>query len=233
MNFWPGCRLTLRLIRTDVRAPRPGRLWLAAAATAIGLVAVPAFPASAAGNPDPASLSVSVSVVPPAVKSVTVSVSSTTYTNCVYGSSTSTQLGFPNGACVAADNPITVTNGIAQATIVVDGADMVPADSGPHWVLCGLNVPCSSSQFNPGADQYVETVSAVPGYNSGAQQGPGPFVAFDDTPQCDITFAGTTGNVCNPAPGGAVSKEFLAMTGPTSSTDSSSTFSTTVTWTAL
>jgi hypothetical protein len=233
VSIWPGYRLTLSLGRPDFRAVKHGRLWLAATAAAIGLVAVPAFPASAAGNPDPASLSVSVSVVPPAVKSVTLSVSSTTYTNCVYGSSTSTQLGFPNGACVAADNPITVTNGTAPATILVGGADMVPADGGPHWVLCGVNLPCSSSQFIPGSDQYLETVSAVPGYNSGAQQGPGPFVLFDNTPQCDITFAGITGNVCNAAPGGAVSQEFLAMTGPSSSTDSSSTFSTTVTWTAF
>ena len=232
MSIWPGYRLTLSLGRPDFRAAIPGRLWLAAAAAAIGLVAVPAFPASAAGNPDPASLSVSVSVVPPGVKSVTLSVSSTTYTGCFYGSSTSTQLGFPNGACVAADEPITVTNGTALATILVGGADMVPADSGPHWVLCGVAVPCSSSQFKPGSDQYLETVSAAPGYNSGAQQGPGPFVLFDDTPQCDITFAGITGNICNPAPAGAANKEFLAMTGPSSSTDSSSTFSTTVTWTA-
>jgi hypothetical protein len=232
VSIWPGYRLTLSLGRPDFRPAKLGRLWLTAAAAAIGLVAAPAFPASAAGNPDPASLSVSVSVVPPAVKSVTLSVSSTTYTGCFYGSSTSTQLGFPNGACTAAASPFTVTNGTAPATILVSGADMVPADSGPHWALCGVALACSSSQFIPGSDQYLETVSGNPGYNSGPQQGPGPFVLFDNTPQCDITFAGLTGNTCNAAPAGAVSKEFLAMTGPSSSTDSSSTFSTTVTWTA-
>jgi hypothetical protein len=233
VSIWPGYRLALSLGRPDFCATKPARLWLAAAAAGIGLVAVPAFPASAAGNPDPATLSVSVSVVPPTVNSVTISVGSTTYANCVYGSSASTQLGFPNGACIAAANPITVTNGTAPATIGVNGADMVPADSGPRWTLCGVALPCSSSQFTPGLDQFLETLSASPGYDSGAQQGPGPFVPLDNTPQCDITFAGVAGNVCNAAPAGAVSQEFLAMTGPSSSTDSSSTFSTTVTWTAF
>src|SRR5262249_40837737 len=167
-----GCRLRLSLGRPDFRAAIPGRLWLAAAAAAIGLVAVPACPASAAGNPDPASLAVSVSVVPPGGKSVTLSVSSTTYNGCFYGSSTDTQLGFPHGACTAAASPITVTNGTAPATILVSGADMVPADSGPHWVLCGVALACSSSQSSPGSDQYLETISGNPGFNSGPQHGP-------------------------------------------------------------
>jgi hypothetical protein len=237
--IWPGYRLTLSLGRPRA-APAWRRVWLAAAAaTAIGVVAVPAIPASASGNPDPANLSVSVSVVPPVVTSVTLSVGSTSYTNCTYGSSTSTQLGFPNGACQAVGSPITVTNGTAPATITVNGADMVPADNGTHWTLTGgvtlagtTTTSCGAPLGpQPGPDQYCETTSIAAGYNSGAQFIQQPFLGLKNTPICDTAFFGMGSTCGTVAPGQAVG-EFLAMTGPALSTDTSSTFTTTVTWTA-
>jgi hypothetical protein len=219
MTIWPGYRLRLSLGRPRA-APVRRRVWLAAAAAAavIGLVVAPAIP-----------------VAPPPVKSVTISIGSTTYINCVYGSSTGTQLGFPNGACVAF-NGIQVTNGTAPATIMVNGADMVPADNGTHWALepaSPLTYDITSPPPLPGPDQYLETVSGLPltgGYNSGPQLDQGPFLTLTNTPSCDLAFTGFTG--CGTVPAGTANNEFLAMTGPSSSTDTSSTFTTTVTWTA-
>ena len=178
-------------------------------------------------RPSP-NLSVSVSVVPPPVTSVTLSVGSTSYTNCTYGSSTSTQLGFPNGACQAAGSPITVTNGTAPATITVNGADMVPADNGTHWALGGTPgpTPTGDCPFTPGADQYCETLAPGPGYDSGPQELLQPYNVLGNTATRDPLFS----SIITP-PGQAV-PEFLAMTGPSSSTDPSNSFTTTVTWTA-
>ena len=183
------------------------------------------------GAGPPPNLAVSVSVVPPAVKSVILSVGSTSYTNCTYGSSTPTQLGFPNGACQAAASPVTVTNGTAPATITVTGADMVPADNGTHWALGGTpgTTTTGNCPFTPGADQYCETLAPGPGYNSGPAGILQPYLVLGNTATCD-PFFGTSG--CGPAPAGAASTEFLAMTGPSSSSDPSSTFTTAVTWTA-
>lgn len=228
MIIWPGYRLRLSL-GPPRAAPVRRRVWLAAAV--IGLLAGPAIPAAAATNPAP--LSVSVSVVPQAVKSVTLSVSSTTYTNCVYGSSTSTQLGFPNGACQAADNPIKVTNGTAPATILVNGANMVPADNGTNWTLASggtIGYTSASPPPAPGANQYLETTSSAPGYDLGAQIGSGFFQALSNTATCDLEFPACAGTQTSPP--GASENEYLAMSGPSSSTDLSSTFATTVTWTA-
>jgi hypothetical protein len=174
-------------------------------------------------------LSVSVSVVPPAVTSVTLSVSSDSYTNCVYGSSTSAQLGFPNGACVAAD-PIVVTNGTAAATIMVTGADMVPQDGATHWTLPPAPGVFNGCPVTPGADQYCETLALGPGPDSGPAEALQQYLSLANTATCDVTFTGFFG--CGTAQPGQASNEFLAMTGPSSSTDASGSFSTTITWTA-
>jgi hypothetical protein len=225
VTIWSGYRLRFSLGRPR-GAPLRRRVWLAAAAAAaIGLVAVPAIPASAAGGPG--NLSVSVSVVPPVVKSVTLSVSSTSYVNCVYGTSTATQLGFPNGACQAASQPIVVTNGTAPATITVNGANMVPADLGPNWTLAGSAGPAPSCPAT-GPDQYCETLAPVSGYDSGASLTPAPYLVLGNAATCDTVFS----PACGPASPGQAAPEFLAMTGPSSSTDTSSSFSTAVTWTA-
>jgi len=175
-------------------------------------------------------LSVSVSVVPPAVRSVTLSRSSDSYTNCIYGTSTSAQLGFPDGACVAAGNPIVVTNGTAAATITVSGADMVPQDGATHWTLPSAPGVFSGCPVTPGADQYCETLAVNPGPDSGAAEVPQQYLSLANTATCDVTFTGLLG--CGTAQPGQASNEFLAMTGPSSSADPSGSFATTITWTA-
>lgn len=208
-------------------------LLLAGVSALVYLAASPAYGGSGVG--------VSVNVVSQAVKSVTVTPGSTSYTGCAGGSSTSTQLGFPNGECTGAQS-VSIVNGSSPATILVNGADMVPADNGPHWTLCVWGAspqtctgPQSISQmFYPGTDQYYETVSPSGGYNlpvlqGVGQVGPGPFDGLTNTPSCDTAFNGASG--CSVGAGKS-SLEFLAITGPNASSDPSTSFSTAVTYTA-
>lgn len=218
-------------VRTGRPMRAPGRRVVALAVLATlavaGVAALPAFAASG-------SQSVSVSVVTQAVKSITVSPGTNTYTNCVYGTSTATQLGFPDGACKGSSS-VTLVNGSAPSNILINGADMIPADSGTHWQLCkGLVGSCSGppDQFAnvlPGPDQYYETVQQGAGYNSGPQGGQmGAFQVLSNTPNCDTVF---NSGSCS-ANSGQGATEFISMTGPQSSSDPSNSFSTSITWIA-
>jgi hypothetical protein len=197
----------------------------------VALLATVATSASAA---NPASLNVTLSTVTQAVKSVTVGPASTSYNTCKYGNSTATQLGFPNASCAAA-SAVTITNGAAPASILINGADMVPADSGTHWKLCssllGDTPACTGSQltpgqFLPGADEYFESHSPNPGFPLDGS-GSGPFLALKNTAACDNFGPG-----CQAA-SGAQATEYLAIAaGPSSSTDPSTTWTTSIVWTA-
>jgi hypothetical protein len=198
-------------------------LLLVAGVAALGYIAAsPAYGGNGVG--------VTVNVVPGVVKSVNVTPGTANYINCVNGTSNGTQLGFPNGECQG-NGSITITNGTAPATILVAGANMVPSDNGNQWSLCTSGVNCSQ-QVLPGPDEYYETTSTQAGYNvtnGGANKGPGIFDALTNTPTCDTVFNGASG--CSVG-AGKTSTEFLAMTGPSSSSDPSSLFNTSVTYTA-
>jgi len=233
MQIWPG--YTMRLTRANADGSSTSsqgfvvaaRLGLAAAA----LVLLGAVAGSAsAGNP--AGLNVTLSTVSQAVKSVTVSPTGINYSQCVYGTSSGNSLGFPNGACLTPSPGVTVTNGNTPAAILVNGADMVPSDNGTHWTLCqGTSGPalCSTGgQPTPFVDQYYETLNASGGYNTGPQQGAGPFLALANSAACD--------SIINPGCGqsmpGQQKTEFPAITGPSSSTDASTAWTTSIVWTA-
>lgn len=234
MRIGSNYRLHVRATR-PIGAPRYRGVTLAVLLllVAAGAVALPALASSGTGSE-----SVSVNVAPPQVKSISVSPAMNTYTSCVYATSTSTQLGFPNGACQG-QTAVLVTNGSAPATILVNGADMIPTDNGTHWALCTPGgatgaVACSgplgpSVAPYPGTDQYYETVSPNTGQNTGASQGTGPFQGLTNSPSCDNVFGG--GMNCSAA-AGQTATEHLAMTGPYTSSDPSSSFSTNITWTA-
>src|SRR5262245_48729415 len=117
VKIWPGYKMRLTRSRGGGTGSSKGAAWGALAAATVALVTT--VSASAA---TPASLNVTLSTVAQAVKSVTVSPTGTTYTNCKYGNSTATQLGFPNAACAGASS-ITITNGTTPANILVNGAD--------------------------------------------------------------------------------------------------------------
>jgi hypothetical protein len=134
-------------------------------------------------------------------------------------------LTFPNGFCQSPN--ITITNGAAGGHVEVNGASALPNDgSGNGWALCGgTGLTCSNGvapNVVPGADQYEEGT----GNTGGGLSGPD----LTSTPACDTSFdSGGTGCVSTP---GQVSTEFVGITGPSSSSDQSPMFSTTVSWTA-
>jgi hypothetical protein len=214
-------RVRLRRAQTQHRLRLRSALLLAAAiATLTALTAIPA----AAGNSG--GVAVSLSVVAGPVKSITVSPGSTSYTNCKYGTSTTTQLGFPNAICSGAST-ILITDGGSPATILVNGADFIPSDNGTHWALCGgSGGPACANGVLTGPNQAYETTSLTPG--SGVDgSGNGPFLALSNNAVCDGIGFG-----CGQAAAGAQATEYLSLEGPSSSTDPSSSFSTSVTWTA-
>jgi plastocyanin len=136
-------------------------------------------------------------------KSVTLSASSETFGNCVGGSSSGGTLGFPNGVCQTPS--VTVTNnGTVPETLDVQGANATPSDSGTAWTLIA-----------PGGSQ--------PGQDQFELRNPTGFIT--PTPAAD----GVAGTL---QPNGNVS-ESVSLIGPSASTDTSSSFSTTLTWTAL
>jgi hypothetical protein len=139
-------------------------------------------------------------------------------------------LTLPNGTC--ADPVVTVTNGPVAGHIDVNGADAVPADQGNNWVLCGVDVGCTGPPFDPtnpkssplpGADQYLE--SARQPFNGSYYVGP-----LGHSPSCDTSWNPPTFSCA--ASAGQSANEFLAVIGPTTSSDQSPTFTTSVTWTA-
>jgi hypothetical protein len=206
--------------------------YLAGAAAAVALLATVATSASA-GNP--ASLNVTLSTVSQAVKSVTVSPVGINYSQCVYGSSSGSNLGFPNGACLTPIPGVAVQNGNTPATILVNGADMVPSDAGTHWTLCVFTVNCSGPfSFGgnplPGPDQYYESLNAAGGYNTQPQTGQGPFLGLTTTAACDSILSPNPG--CPQSMPGQQKTEFPAITGPSSSSDPSTTWTTSIVWTA-
>lgn len=161
-----------------------------------------------------------------AVRSLTVS--PTSVSMCT----PSSPLTFPNGQCSSPN--ITVANGQAGGDhIQVQGTNAVPSDvvdhgqSPPDWALC-FGAGCGTSG-HPGGDQYsqqTETTSILQTLNQTFG------VALSTTPTCDFGFGGDqTNENCLGAAGESVG-ETLLLTGPTSSTDQSPTFSSAVTWTA-
>ena len=103
-----------------------------------------------------------------------------------------------------------------------------PSDSGTPWNLCsgpGSPSPCGGGA-NPGPDQFEEwAISLSP---QGVEGSRGPILTT--SPQCDIAFNNGTG--CAAAPVQSIT-ERLTVTGPTTSTDNSGTFTTVWTWTAV
>jgi len=144
------------------------------------------------------------------------STSNVTFGSCSGGNNPASQLnmmGFPNGQCTS--GPVTVTLSGNASSVSVTGTDATPIDNGRSWSLCGVDPSCTTS--SPGVDQY--SLQAIDSANQATHTNLG------DTAACDAAF-GCTGS-------GVTSKtEYLQLTGPASSTDNSSSFSTTITWTA-
>jgi hypothetical protein len=173
----------------------------------------------------------------PTIVSVTVSPSSASFGGCAGGNasvntaSTSTALGFPNGHCLLGTPgahgtfPITVTNSGVAADVYVNGDNAVPSDGGTQWGLCNFGTnpakACSADDGKlPGANQYV-----VQNFTAGSMNAAG----LTGTMTCDTQFAA---GGCSAVQGDAQSEGIL-LTGPASSTDQATSWTVTITWTAV
>jgi len=202
-----------------------------------GLAACSTGHGGTAGTPGKGqSIAISLKVVPTIV-SVTVSPSSAAFGGCSGGNasvntaSTSSALGFPNGHCslgtpgAHGSFPITITNAGVAANVYVSGGNAVPSDGGTQWGLCNFGTDpaaaCSADAGKlPGANQYV-----VQNFTAGSMNPSGLTGALT----CDTQFAA---GQCSAVQGDAQSEGIL-LTGPASSSDQSTTWTVTITWTAV
>jgi hypothetical protein len=179
--------------------------------------------------------------VVPTIRSVTVSPGSVNFGDCTGGggatNSTQGAMGYPNGSCyvggigVNQTFPITVTYTGLPGNVYVSGSNAVPADAGTQWNLCspqGQGRPtCSGSQGLPGADQYMIMNTAREVTNASA---------LTTTAACDQEFDVVASGGCAAAPpelGKQTQHEGLRLTGPRTWNDHSTSWTMTITWTAV
>lgn len=177
----------------------------------------------------------------PTVRSVSVSPSKASFGNCSGGNpnndtaSTADALGYPNGRCWvgqpaegqnAGSFPITITNTGIASYIDVNGANAVPSDAGTEWGLCNLGpkaaIGCKGRKGRPAMDQYV-LVNFAPGGKSNSSGLTGSLT-------CDDDF-GTAGG-CRTEQGDA-QQEGVKLVGPGRPDDTSTSWTVTITWTAV
>jgi len=183
-----------------------------------------------------ASVNLSLRTVP-TIRSVTVSPASASFGNCEGGlasrntQSTPGKLGFPNGHCFVGlltpgFYPVTITNtGIASA-IDVNGTSAYPSDGGVQWILCnryGRGGPSCTHDGGrlPGKDQYL-----IENFSAAGEQS----VGISGTPTCDPEFY-ASGHCW--AVQGASQSEGIELIGPLVSTDTSTKWTMTITWTPV
>jgi hypothetical protein len=192
---------------------------------------------SAPGTPGgSSSISISLKTVPTVV-SVSVSPSTTRFGSCTGGNrsvdtaSTSDALGFPNGQCwvgkagSGGSYPITITNTGVAARIFVNGGNAVPSDGGTQWGLCNLGsspaVGCAEASGKlPGNNQYL-----LQNFAAGSENTAG----LTSNSVCDPEFAAGS---CAAVTGDA-QQEGIAITGPELSSDTSTSWTVTIKWTAV
>ena len=238
-----GVRIRIRIERTPPAVARATARRLSRRRTVIALVTVAGLAACStssgptAGTPGKgSSIAISLKVVPTIV-SVTVSPSSASFDGCIGGKagfdtqSTPTALGFPNGRCslgapgTFGTFPITITNTGVAADVYVNGGNAVPSDGGTQWNLCNLGanpaVACSGDDGKlPGNNQYVvQNFTADSIHHAG----------LTNTITCDTEFAA---GGCS-AVQGTNQSEGILLTGPSSTSDQSTSWTVTITWTAV
>ena len=215
-----------------------GRAALVAVSTVaiVGMAAPPAFASSSNGT---ATFGLSTQ---PQIFSVTVSQTISTFNSCSGGNSTASSLGFPNGTCFAGvldgyngssfTPAVSITNTGEPGNIEINGANAIPSDNGTPWTLCTYNVTgstlCGGSNSGSGAglDQY----SLYGG--SGNERAGVPNVL--NTAACDQLFDVQANNNSGcAATSGQVGSEGFQLAGPKASTDTSTSWSIAVTWTAV
>jgi hypothetical protein len=203
---------------------------LAACSTADG---TSSMPGTAGGS---ASITITLKTVPTVV-AVSVSPSAATFGGCSGGNrsvntaSTSGALGFPNGECWLGKSgsggsyPITITNTGVAAKIDVNSGNAVPSDGGAQWGLCNLGsspvVACANGSGKlPGNNQYLLQNFTAGSVNTAGLTG---------TSACDPEFAAGS---CAAVTGDAQT-EGIKVTGPELSSDTATSWTVTIKWTAV
>jgi hypothetical protein len=162
------------------------------------------------------------------LRSVVISPTRGTFNSCSGGSardqthSTSKLLGFPNGNC--SFSPITVTNQGIPAHIEVYGSDAAAADGDGQWTLCtvGAKPACTGPRGKPGLNQYV-----LANFNQAQTD---YLASLTANLSCDQVF-----NLSHRCWAGhhAQQQEGIEVTGPSQTTDTSTTWTMTVSWFAV
>jgi hypothetical protein len=243
---WSGVRVRVERTPSGVVRAAGGREirrrnWPRAVIALVAVTGLAACSTAAHGTPAGTpgkgqSIAISLKVVPTIV-SVTVSPSSAAFGGCSGGNasvntaSTSSALGFPNGHCslgtpgAHGSFPITITNTGVAADVYVSAGNAVPSDGGTQWGLCNFGTnpvaACSGDGGKlPGANQYV-----IQNFTAGSTNPSG----LTGTLTCDTQFAA---GQCSAVQGDAQSEGIL-LTGPASSSDQSTSWTVTITWTAV
>jgi hypothetical protein len=177
--------------------------------------------------------------VVPTIRSVTVSPGSVTFGDCTGGggatNSTQQAMGYPNGSCsvgtIGASQtfPITVTYTGLPGSVFVSGSNAVPADGGTKWSLCDPQgtgqAACTGAQGLPGSDQYMIMNFAAGVTNASV---------LTTSAACDKEFQTSGGCAATPPElGKQTQHEGLLLTGPRTWDDHSTSWTTTITWTAV
>lgn len=175
--------------------------------------------------------------VVPTIRSVTVTPGTVTFGNCTGGSgatnSSEQAMGYPNGSCsvgaigVNETFPIAVSYTGLPGNVYVSSSNAVPADGGTPWSLCSPQgkPSCTGGQGLPGSDQYM--------IMNFAPQVPNATV-LTTTSTCDAEF--DPGGGCTASPqefAKQTQHEGLLLTGPRTWDDHSTSWTLTVTWTAV
>jgi hypothetical protein len=223
--------------RSAATRPPPARCYRIRGAACLGRTVTAALsalmllaggPSAASADSDAAIEATIVIDVP--IRSVTVTPGQVTFAEC--SGPDPAALTIPNGTCTVGHSTggpplggVTVTNTGDAGHILVSGSDAIPSDLGTHWKLCGApqKLACSAGA-GPGLDEFG--MSAV-GYLGG---GASSSVRLSNSLACDMAF--NQHPSCGAAVHDAFKVEQLRLTGPSSSSNPSTRFTTHITWTA-
>lgn len=131
-----------------------------------------------------------------------------------------------NDDCQLPVGTLVIQNGRVPSHIEVSGSDAVPADGGKHWTLCGgTGSACTGKRGRPGPNQFQSATL-------GGTKKPTSATILTYAAQCDTAFDLATGTPGCVATASQTTNEGINALVASSSTDTSTTFTTLMTWTA-
>jgi len=191
-------------------------------AACLALVSVPGI--AVADQSGQATVTASLTVGAPLLRSVTVTPASFTYQTCVTaaGRSTGASLANPNGRCQS--RSLVVTVGDVASVVRVTTSVLSPAGGSTPWIPCSATAaPLCTNAGTPGQDQVLIQVTRA------TQPATLASPSLLTAPSCDALLS----PACAMAPARSSAAERITLTGPSLSTDSAKTWTHTLTWTAV